>query len=479
MKTRFQELTRTSTLVSGAVLLFIGLGFGCGRTENRQAQSEITNARPSSLGQAADPLKLVMVPHQGAGRVDEEIRITQGRLRASTGPRRAEMLERLGWLFVGKARASFDPGYYKLAEQCALALESREPEQSSAWLLRGHALHSQHRFHEARLLAEKLVSRRGLSFDFGLLGDVLVDAGNLNAAARAYQSMIDLKPEPLGYARVGHIRWLKGDLAGAVEALVMAARGATPRDPESAAWIHTQLARYLWQAQATNEARRSLELAFEFQKDYAPALLWHGRMLLANGNNDEAIRVLRDALRLNPLPEYYWVLSEGLRAEGREQEAREMEAALARQAASSDPRTYSLYLATRGEEPARAVRLAEQELQERSDIFTQDALAWALLADGRVAEAQDRMRRALAEGTQDARLFLHATVLAAAAGRMEDARSYLAKTTSLAALLLPSEAAKLRATARIIGEQAANAAAQNTPLQHSPSRSSARVEEGS
>src|SRR4029077_4652122 len=114
-------------------------------------------------------------------------------------------------------RESFDPGYYKLAEQCALCLESRQAHATEALLLRGHVLQNLHRFKEAEPLARELVARRGLSFDYGLLGDVLMEQGQLNEAVEAYQKMVDEKPDMQAYARIGHLRWLKGDLEGAVE----------------------------------------------------------------------------------------------------------------------------------------------------------------------------------------------------------------------------------------------------------------------
>ena len=105
----------------------------------------------------------------------------------------------------------------------------------------------------------------------------------------------------------------------------------------------------------------------------------------------------------------------------------------------SDPRTLALYLATRGEDPALAVQLAESELQQREDVFTHDALAWALKAAGRIEEAGTQMARALAEGTGDARLFFHAAVIAARAGRTEDATKWFTKVAAMMDLLLPSE----------------------------------------
>ena len=75
----------------------------------------------------------------------------------------------------------------------------------------------------------------------------------------------------------------------------------------------------------------------------------------------------------------------------------------------------ALFLATRHENPETALRLARTELGSRSDVFTHDALAWSLAAAGNLAEAHSEMQRALAEGTEDARLFFHAAVIASQA----------------------------------------------------------------
>ena len=54
------------------------------------------------------------------------------------------------------------------------------------------------------------------------------------------------------------------------------------------------------------------------------------------------------------------------------------------------------------------------------------------------------MARALAEGTEDGRLFLHAAVIAAADGRPADAARWARKARTLRFTLLPSELGVLR-----------------------------------
>jgi tetratricopeptide (TPR) repeat protein len=129
--------------------------------------------------------------------------------------------------------------------------------------------------------------------------------------------------------------------------------------------------------------------------------------------------------------------------QGLSAEADAVEQEIVKHGSVADPRTYALYLASRRTDAAKAIALAEEELQARADVFTLDAHAWTLAASGRIDEAREAMGRALAEGTADARLFLHAGVINAAAGRHREARQWLRKAERLRATLLPSEAAEL------------------------------------
>src|SRR6476660_1985148 len=379
----------------------------------------IFSPRPKSTSEAEEipanaaifdnPLGLVLTPQAGKSHTDKEISQLQQRIRE--GKNVNLWLEQLGWAFVAKARESFDPGFYKLAEQCARCIEKRNPQSQEAMLLRAHVLQNLHRFKESETLARRLVQQRGLSFDYGLLGDALMEQGKLNDAVEAYQLMMNLKPDLRAYARAAHMRWLKGDLAGAIEAMQLAVSAATPQDAESAAWVNTRLATYLFYAGKFNEAEQRCALAVSLQNNYPPTLLLQGRILLGQSRFDEAVDALQNAMKLNPLPEYQWTLAEALRAAGKENEASEVEAQLCQRGASSDPRTLALYLATRHVSSDTAVGLARAEFDSRSDVFTHDALAWSLAAAGKLTEAHTEMQRAMAEGTQDARHCLRAGII--------------------------------------------------------------------
>jgi tetratricopeptide (TPR) repeat protein len=271
-----------------------------------------------------------------------------------------------------------------------------------------------------------------------------MEQGRLEEAVAACQKMLDLRPDLHSYARGAHLRWLKGNVEGAGKLMRLASAAASPQDSESAAWVNTRLAGYEFQLGDLAGAERSCALALDLQKDYPPALLLRGRLLLAQENPGAAVEPLQRAAEINPLPDYQWTLAEALQASGRGEEAAVVEAQLRRTAAAADPRTFSLYLATRGESPETAWRLAEVDLESRSDVFTHDALAWSAAACGKLAEARQQMAQALAEGTRDGRLFFHAALIAHRVGDESEAQRFTAMASELKHLLLPCERAQLR-----------------------------------
>src|SRR6266540_1851901 len=126
-------------------LLMLSPGIpGClrtGRAVTREAAPG-TRGAPEAGEVRVDPCALVLAPLGGEGKLDREIARLQGEAarRSDPGP----SLERLGYSFVAKARKTSDPGWYRLAEECALCLESKSPGSAAALLLRGHALQSLH-----------------------------------------------------------------------------------------------------------------------------------------------------------------------------------------------------------------------------------------------------------------------------------------------------------------------------------------------
>jgi tetratricopeptide (TPR) repeat protein len=385
--------------------------------------------------------RLILAPLPIIKPIDQEIARQQALVVSSSSS--ANALERLGWTFIRKARVSFDAGFYNLAEQCAACMEARGLKGPDALLLRAHALQSLHRFRDAETTARELVRLRERPFDYGVLGDVLMDQGKVREGAAAYQKMVDLRPDLQSYARAAHVRWLTGDLDGAIQLIKLATAASSPNDPEPGAWVFTRLALYQFQRNATKSALESCAAALALESDYAPAMLIRGRILLALNRTADALIELQHAAELNPLPEYQWAVADALAATGARDTAEQIESKITE--SSEDPRTISLFLATRHKDVDRAVQLAQQELSNRGDVFTHDALAWALAAAGRTTEAQQHATEALSQGTADPRLFLHAGIIAALNNDKRQAKRLLAQASASKQTLLPSERAQLDA----------------------------------
>lgn len=421
----------TSAIVLATTL---GLG-GCHPDTNAPAAS--ARSQPASGGVC----DVVLSADAAAGRPD----LNQLQAVARARGLAVAHLERLGWSFVTAARESADSGFYNLALQTAECIDHGSPASPEGLLLRAHALLQQHRFHEAEVAARSLVARRGRWMDQAVLGDALLEQGQVDQAVIAYQAMADERPGPEAYARIAQVRWLTGDLENALEFMTKAARATDGTDYAGTAWYRARLALL---ALGYGDAESALKLARSaavLVPDFPAALAAEGRALLALDRPAEAAAVLRRAAERTGLAEHQWLWLEAEQAAGNAAGARLAEAGLARTGAATDPRTYALYLATHGGDAALALRLAREELKVRADVQTQDALAWALYASGAYAEALPHARLAISLGTADPRLWLHAGLIGMRVGDRASARAWLMRAAARPSFLLPSELARLHA----------------------------------
>jgi tetratricopeptide (TPR) repeat protein len=409
-----------------------------------------------SVAVAATDLDREIVLTPLTGTEPEDVEISRWQERAQQPDARADVFGRLVCAFIAKARRTLDAGFYTLAQKTLDVSDASFGASADSRLLRGHVLHNLHRFRDAEAVARQLVAERGLPMDLALLSDALIEQGKLTEGIAALQRMLNLKPGTEAFSRIAHVRWLKGDLAGAIAAMELALESSDPRDSETRAWLLTRLSGLALQGGDAAMALTSATRAIDRLVDYAPALLAQGRALVALNCVKEALPVLERAESLVPLPEYQWWLADVLGLLGRREEASNVEQRLRTRGAENDPRTLALFLATRGESLPEAIKLARAELKERQDVFSHDALAWGLATAGNLDAANAEMRLALAEHTEDARLHLHAGEIALARGDAAGATGHFAASNRMAATLTPSERARLARRVRPPTDVAAN-----------------------
>jgi tetratricopeptide (TPR) repeat protein len=188
--------------------------------------------------------------------------------------------------------------------------------------------------------------------------------------------------------------------------------------------------------------------------DYFRTLASLGRVRAAQGDLAGAIEQYEHAVRIIPDPSFVAALGDLYKLAGREKDA-EAQYSLVEKIARLNElngalynRQLALFYADHDLKVETAYANAAREYVLRRDIYGADALAWTALKAGRVKEAQRAIREALRLGTNDARLFYHAGMIAQATGDQSSAREYLQRAMTLNPQFDPLQAAIARKALR-------------------------------
>lgn len=418
-----------------------------------------SSARPTAPpGRArSGPAELALAPIGGTSAIDRQIAQLQARAELQLDD--ADRWILLGRAFVQKARQSGDPGFYLNADACAALALERKPEYPLATSLRGLVLMSSHRFRAARDLADATLTRDPEDLmALGVLGDALLELGEVEAAEAAVERMMSLKPNLPSYARAAHLRWLRGDVEGAKKAYRLAIdAGLGQKDREPTAWAIGEAATLFANLGDYEGALAGYDRALQIYADYPPALLGRARVLTALGRFDEAARSAKRAFEESATAEAAWVLGDAERAAGRTTAAAEAYARL-ESAGRFDPHTLAAFWATEGKNAEEAVRLIERELEARAGLYSRDVYAWALHRAGRHADAKREIERATRLGTPDALLLYHAGAIAIANGDVDRGLASVERALSLSPRFQPTGA---REAAELLREHRARRASRN------------------
>lgn len=354
----------------------------------------------------------VVAKSTAPGKVDQ--RILHAMHAIEQAPNRSEGYNQLASAYMQKARETADFDFNDKADQAITQSLSVEPDNYDALKLRAKLQLTYHRFAEALETAQRAQTVRTDDHDvWGQITDARVELGDYAGAVKSAQKMVDLRPDSSAYARISYLRSLHGDTQGAIQAMVAAVKAANPNDPEGVAWCRVQLGNELMNAGRLDEAEREFDEALRTFKDHPLALRGKAHVRLAAGDVEGAIRICEletasaDAAQM--LGDLYTRL-------GRQDAARkeyEKFESLERENAKLERswRHMLNYWLDHDRNLAEALTVAWQEYEARKDIFTCDALAWALFKNGRVAEAKKLIHEALRTGSKDTRINDHASII--------------------------------------------------------------------
>jgi tetratricopeptide (TPR) repeat protein len=157
----------------------------------------------------------------------------------------------------------------------------------------------------------------------------------------------------------------------------------------------------------------------------------------AGGDYDRAIDLYTQVTQRQPLPQYVIALGDTYAAAGRGADAQrqyDLVGAIDQLYRANGINTdlqMALYFADHGD-PAEALRQAQavHDLQP-DNIYTADALSWALYRNARSSEAATYSEAALRLGTQDPLLLFHSGMIRFSLGDRDGARDLLGRAIAL------------------------------------------------
>jgi tetratricopeptide (TPR) repeat protein len=356
--------------------------------------------------------------------------------RVGRNPKDAKGYAGLGAAFFQLARETGDVENYRLAEQAlsqSLDLVSTDMTAAAPLATMAEVCMGEHRFQDALTYAHSaLALGSGDLSAFAIVGDAYADMGEYEKASVAYSRLqpistvgqLDAREAYAQQTRIAYLKFIAGDTDGAIRemqsAVDQAAQAHLPA--ENRAWLYFELGEFSYLAGGIQAASDAYLAALTIHPGDYRALAGLGKVRASQGKYREAITLYQSAITVVPMPIYIAELGDIYQTIGDTQGAEKQYGLvqyiglLGHINQVLHNRDLSLFYADHDRNLKEALALAHKEFEVRSDIYTWDALAWALYKNGRYTEAAGAMSNARRLGTKDPMLLFHAGMISAKSG---------------------------------------------------------------
>ncbi len=357
-------------------------------------------------------------------KTDDRISLYEGMAKAKSENPHYQVL--LAGAYIQKMRETGDFNYIERASRLLDQLISADSGNYEALRLRTEVALERHQFKQAAEYSKQLMAVGPQDpWNYGTMGDAYIEIGDYDKAADAYQKMMNMRPDLSSYNRAAHYRFLLNDVPGAIEIMKRAIDSGS-KSAENVAWCWVELGGYYLKTNRPADAEAAYTNALRTFPNYHPAYGGLGKARAAQGRVSDAVASFTRAQAIVPLPDYAAGLYDlYLKAGNKAEAAKQMATidaidALAKANGEKVNRNLALIFADRDHKLDRALELAQAELEFRQDVYTYDALAWALFKNGKVGEASKAMEKALRLNTPEPSFAMHAKAIREA--RMEAAK---------------------------------------------------------
>jgi tetratricopeptide (TPR) repeat protein len=432
-KARIPVKANRSPLWHGNVLLVLAIGL---IVAGASVLFKPTTPAATTAPVVSDPAAVLLmgVPNS-SGYADRLIARAQERIKLEPGDYKA--FSDLGLAYLQKARETNDPAFYTQAEGVLKKSLAIQPDNYDALGGLGALNLSRHQFRNAMdwgMKAQRLNPQK--SYAYGVVGDAEIELGEYDQAVDTFQKMVDLRPDLSSYSRVSYARELYGDVPGATQAMQQAVNAGGPA-AENTAWARVQLGNLYFNNNQLDKAEKQYSDALRGYPGYLYGLAGMAQVRWAQGQKDEGLKLMKQAVDIVPLPQYLTALGDMYSAVGNSAAAKEQYDLVLYIYRVFEANGVNVgvekaaFLADYEVDIDQAVKLAEAAAAERQDVHTQDTLAWVLFKAGRYPDALAVDQSAMRLGTQNALFYFHDGMIYSNLGESANARQSLQKALDI------------------------------------------------
>jgi tetratricopeptide (TPR) repeat protein len=376
-----------------------------------------------------------VVPPSAHLTADERIALYEKQLKAAPNDPKVEGA--LASAFIQKLRETTDFQYLNRAAALVDRMLAADPRSYDGIRLSAEIETHRHNFPKSAELTRTLTDRNPSDAGaWGLLGDSLMEMGQYDAADKAYERMLALGPNLTSYNRIAWHRFVTGRGSEALSWMALAVEAGSSNN-ENLAWCLVEFGDMLFKSGRREDADAAYRKALEMLPGYHRALAALGREYAAAGDFERAAENFRKAQAVIPLPDYAHALAMLDDRLGRASQAEQQKKLLdvidklGQANGEKGNRMLAMNFADENRNLDRAVALARAELETRKDVYTYDALSWALFRSGHQQEAEEASAEAVTMHTPEPMFLYHAGVIAMAGGRAQEGRKLLEKALAL------------------------------------------------
>jgi len=366
------------------------------------------------------------------GDTPAQIRIAAAGQQLKADPKKVQAYNELALAYLTRARETADSRYLTDAEMALAQGLSLDANNFQIQRTQVALMLSRHQFAPAEERA-RVLNRRTPDdvMTYGYLAEADIALGNYQEAETNAQWMLNLRPNNIPGLLIGaELRSVYGDAQGAIDFLNLASSETSPTEVEELAWIANQIAGIQIETGQLDAAAQTLEQAEQLFPHYPITIENLARISIAQNRATDAIQLWMQVKSLGGDAYPLYELAKAQQAAGQSENARvsyaEFEKLTSNSGSTSDASRLDLILMYAGS-PATApsaLRLAQQEIAARQDVWTLDAYAWALYVDGRYQDADAAIQKAIAVGIQSPEIFDHAGHIAQKLNHDGDASRY-------------------------------------------------------